>query len=109
MQAGLNVACTAPTASMANKSIASRILVPAGTGSIAAVLFWMALYLAGPEALFAGVIALAAAIAWLTRRGIDSTWTLTERLFIACLVAAQASLLSAALLEVVPVVLDRAL
>ncbi len=80
----------------------------AGAGGIAGILFWMSLYLAGPEALFAGVIALIAGTVWFTRDA-RSIWMLTEGLLIACLIAAQASILLAAILKIVPVVLNHAL
>lgn len=93
---------------MAQTTIVSRVVVASGAGAIASILFWMSLFLAGPEALFAGAITLAVAIAWVTR-GTRSAWALGERLLIACLIAGQASLLSAAILKVVPVVLERVL
>lgn len=93
---------------MTHKLIIAKVITVIGAGGIAGILFWMSLYLAGPEALFAGVIALAGGIAWFTR-DVHSIWALSERLLIACLIAGQASLLSAAILEVVPVVLERAI
>lgn len=86
--------------------MAAKAIMAMGAGSIAAILFWMSLYLAGPVVLFPGVAALAVAGFWLTRR-VDGLWALSERLLIAGLIAAQASLLSAAFMEVVPIVLER--
>lgn len=91
---------------MTHKDIIARAIIAIGAGGIAGILFWMSLYLAGPEALFAGVIALAVGIAWFTRN-VHNLGALSERLLIACLIAAQASLLSATILKVVPVVLER--
>lgn len=93
---------------MAQTTLSYKIITLVGAGSIASVLFWMALYLAGPEALIAGVIALVAGIAWLTR-GARSVWALVEGSIIACLVAGQASILLAALVKIMPVVLSHAL
>ena len=91
---------------MAQKHIIPKVVTLIGAGGTVAILFWMSLYLAGSEALLAGVIALALGIPWFTR-GAHSVWALTERLLIACLLAAQASLLLAAVLQIVPVMLDR--
>lgn|GEM_PF-2415147 len=93
---------------MTHKIILTRAVTAIGTGGITSILFWMSLYLAGPEALLVGAIALAVGIAWFTR-GVESLWALSERLLVACLIAAQASLLSAVILQVVPVVLERAI
>jgi len=91
---------------MAQKHIIPKVVTLIGAGGTAATLFWMSLYLVGSEALFAGAIALAIGIPWLTR-GVHSVWALTERLLVACLLAAQASLLLAAILKVIPVMLGR--
>ena len=93
---------------MPHKIILTRAITVIGTGGIASILFWMSLYLAGPEALLAGAIALAVGIAWFARKA-EGLWEMSEHLLIACLIAAQASLFSAIVLTVVPVVLERAL
>lgn len=93
---------------MAQEKLSYKVVTLAGAGGIAGILFWMSLYLAGPEALIAGVIALVAGIAWLTR-GSRSVWALVEGSIIACLIAGQASVLLAAIMTIVPVVLSRAL
>lgn len=93
---------------MAQKYLIAKTVTLIGGGGIAGILFWMSLYLAGPEALFAGVIVLITGLAWFTRDA-HSIWALTEGSLIACLIAAQASVLLAAILKIVPVVLTRAL
>ena len=93
---------------MSHKITPARAVTAIGTGGIAGILFWMSLYLAGPEALLAGAVALAVAIAWFTRKA-ESLWAMSEHLLVACLIAAQASLFSAIVLKVIPVVLERAI
>lgn len=87
---------------MAQQSTASRIITISGTGSIAALLFWMALYTIGPMILIVNVVALVPASALLTRHARHG-WLLAERLLIACLVAAQAGLIVAMLIRLAPV------
>jgi len=93
---------------MRKKVLAARLIVVGGTGSTAALLFWMAIYMVGPLVLVANVIALAIGIAWLTRK-IEDGWALAERTLVACIVAGQAGLIVAMLIRVAPVVAKHAL
>lgn len=93
---------------MRKKALAAKLIVVGGTGSTAALLFWMAIYMVGPLVLVANVIALAIGIAWLTRK-IEDGWALVERTLVACIVAGQAGLIVAMLIRVAPVVAKHAL
>ena len=93
---------------MAQQTLAARIITISGTGTIAALLFWMALYILGPLILVVNVVALAIGIAWLTRHTRNG-WGLAERVLIASLVAGQAGLIVAMLIRVAPVVAKHAL
>ena len=93
---------------MVQQPLAARIIIISGTAAIAALLFWMALYVLGPLVLVVNVAALAVAIAWLTRHAMNG-WILAERVLIASLVAGQAGLIVAVLVRVAPVVAKHAL
>lgn len=88
---------------MAEKKLPSRVITLTGGGSIATLLFWMALYLAGLVTLLVGAGTLLVTAALLSR-GAHSVWTLTERFLISSLMAAQASLLVAAIIRLAPLV-----
>jgi hypothetical protein len=93
---------------MAQQKLVARFITLGGVGAIAALLFWMALYILGPLVLVVNVVALAIGIAWLARHAEDG-WVLAERVFIAGLVAGQAGLIVAVLVRIAPVVAKHAL
>jgi len=93
---------------MSRSDIAREIVILSGTGAIAGLLMWMALYLAGPLALVPGAAVLLAAIAYLTRRTTRGI-VLAERVSLATLLAAQAGLLAAVIVRVIPVVFQHIL
>ncbi len=78
-----------------------EILILLSTAGIAALLFWMAFYTAGAMMCIPGAIVLFVALVYLRPR-MKSLQLLAEHGVFACLLAAQASLLSAILLHVVP-------
>lgn len=88
---------------MTRKEIGRETVILLGTSGVAGALFWMAVYLAGPIPLLPGAVVLGLALAWVTRHAGHSV-VLAERAALAFLVAAQASLLAAVILHVLPVV-----
>ena len=93
---------------MAKQALAAKLVTIGGAGSAAALLFWMALYILGPQVLVVNVIVLAIGIAWLTRHA-GNGWLLVERTMIAGLIAGQAGLIVAMLIRVAPVVAKHVL
>lgn len=89
---------------MTGKEIGRETVILLGTSAMAGVLFWMSVYLAGPFPLVPGAAALALALAWVTRHAGHGV-VLAERAAMASLLAAQASLLAAIIVHVLPVVL----
>lgn len=95
--------CACYHTSMTRKEIGRDTVILLGTSGMAGALFWMAVYLAGPLPLLPGAVALVLALAWLTRHA-DHGVALAERAALAGLLAAQASLLAAIVVHVLPVV-----
>lgn len=86
---------------MTHGEIARESVIVGGTVALSGALFWMAIFLAGPIPVFPGAGVLLLALAWSLRR-MTSGWRLAERAAVACLFAAQASLLTAVILKVLP-------
>lgn len=93
---------------MTRKVLGRETVILTGTGGIAGVLFWMGIYLAGPISIIPGAVALLVALALFRRRMTDGQ-ALAERTMMACLLAAQVSLLAAVCIEVLPVVFEHVL
>jgi hypothetical protein len=86
---------------MTRREIAREIVIVAGTAGLSGTLFWMSVYLAGPIAIVPGAGVLFLALSWFARR-MTTPQLVAERTVVACLLAAQASLLTAVILEVLP-------
>jgi len=93
---------------MTRSDITREIIILTGTGGIAGLLLWMAVYLAGPIALLPAAGVLLAGLFWLTRK-VRNGVALAERASLACMVAAQAGLLAAVIMRVLPVAVHHIL
>ncbi len=88
---------------VSGKDLAREAVILVGTAGISGAIFWMAVFLAGPIVILAGAAVLFVGMAWFTR-GVDDAIALSERIALACLVAAQSSLLTGVLVTVFPVI-----
>lgn len=86
---------------MTRKDIGREVVIVAGTAILSGALFWMAVYLGGPITMFPGAAILFAFIAWSARK-MTTLRLVGERVAMACLLAAQASLFTAIILVVLP-------
>lgn len=88
---------------MTGKDIAREAVIVLGTGAVSGAIFWMGVYLAGPIAILPGAGALFLALASFQRR-MSNARLVAERGALACLLAAQTTLLAAVCIEMLPVV-----
>jgi len=93
---------------MTRSDIAREIVILTGTSGIAGLLMWMAVYLAGPVVLLPAAAVLLVALTRLTRPAMHGV-VLAERASLAGLLCAQAGLLAAVIMRVLPVVFQHIL
>ncbi|MGH8426626.1 MAG: hypothetical protein ACRES7_01415 [Gammaproteobacteria bacterium] len=86
---------------MTRKTLIREIVILTGTTALSGFLFWMAIYLTGALTIIPGALVLFLMLAWYARR-MTTLQLVAERTAFACLIAAQASLLAAVAVEVLP-------